>query len=135
MTRKSNRAFPVKAAESSTKFPLWAAGLLFAAVNLFLGLNQVGWQPAALPGWFWVTVFVTGGLGMVGAFLITRATPERTFAQRALMIGVGWGLPLGFSQPLLPLLTGRPFDWISVPLWAVSAACFGLLMARIGSRS
>ena len=133
--RKNNRVAPVKTDDSSTNFPLWVAGLLFAAMALSLGLNQVGWQPAALPGWFWVAVVVTGGLGTVGAFLIRQATPERTLAQRALMIGVGWGLPLGFSQPLLPLLTGRPFDWISLPIWGIAAACFGLIMARIGSRS
>ncbi len=125
---------PAKTDDSSTKFPLWAVGLLFAAVALSLGLNQVGWQPADLPAWYWVAVVVTGGLGTLGAFLIRQATPERTLAQRALLISVGWGLPLAFSQPLLPLLTGRPFDWISLPIWAISAAGFGYLMARVGAR-
>lgn len=139
-TRRNNRVNPVKvnpvkADESAIKFPLWVGGLLFAAVALSLGLNQVEWQPADLPAWFWVTVFVTGGLGTVGAFLIRQATPERTLGQRALMIGVGWGLPLAFAHPLLPLLTGRPFDWISLPIWGIAAACFGYFMARLGNRS
>ena len=134
-TRKNNRVPLVKADESSMNFPLWAAGLLFAAMGLFLGLSQVGWKPAALPTWFWGAVLATGGLGVAGAVLIKQATPERKFTQRALLIGVGWGLPVVFINVMLSLLEGVAFSWISLPIWGTAAACFGMIMAKIGNRS
>lgn len=126
---------PVKADESGTNVPFWAAGLLFAAMGLFLGLSQVRWQPAALPAWFWGAVLATGCLGVAGAVLIRRATSERPFTQRALLIGVGWGLPVVFINVMLSLLEGVAFSWISLPIWGTAAACFGMIMARIGSKS
>lgn len=114
--------------------PALVVALALLAVHLGFGLWAVNWSFSALPGWYVGLSVLTGLLAALGAGLTLRATPEKPFWSRALLIGLGWGLPVTSLLVSRDLLRGE-FAWFSIPLVLVlSVVFYGTVMASLQAR-
>ncbi|SEJ40346.1 hypothetical protein SAMN04488058_107109 [Deinococcus reticulitermitis] len=101
------------------------------ALAMFLGLWEVGWRFAALPGWFYAYALGAAVVALLGSRLRSLDRPERPDWQRVLLRGFSWGIPFAalisgqrvldddFRQPALALLF--------LGVWSVICLIYGAL--------
>ena len=110
------------------KYPLWVAGLAFFVLCSLLALSNAQWHLAGVPVWQWAAAVAAGGMGMLGAALMQQSPPIRRWSFQSLVFGSTYSLPMLFIGLVFP--AGRGPVWISLPIWIVGGAVFGLIMAN-----
>lgn len=125
---------------TQSESPLTTAFLIAVvfACAVFLGLWEVGWRFAALPGWFYAYALGAAVVAWLGSRLRSLDRPERPDWQRVLLRGFGWGIPFAalisgqrvldgdFQQPELIL--------IFLIVWSVMSLVYGSFSLRRASR-
>lgn len=106
----------------------------FCVLAVFLGLWQVGWHFQALPGWFYAYALGAAVVARLGLHLRALDGPQRSYRQRLLLRGFGWGLPLAALVSGRPALEGDfqepALTLLFLGLWSLLSLLSGALSLR-----
>ena len=115
--------------KTSTPVALFILFALFAALTVFSGLWEVGWQFVRLPGWFYGYALLAGLIGMAASQLPGRDRPERPYLHRTALYGLGWGMPVMaalFGRYLLDGIAAEPVRVvILLVVWTLVSLVYG----------